>query len=1283
MKNTTINTETMFKEFQNLNKPLAPGCLLPAISIEPRFYDDLGIDNKSTNYEFLRRLCWKGIQEKGIDKLENAKDYYARVKRELETFEELGFVSYILLNWEVHNFCIEKGIPKGYGRGSCGGSLILYLTKVTDVDPIKYNLFFERFVSKSRAKKIIDDDGTVYLDGSLLADVDSDISYDRRQEVIKFIEEKHAGRTAKILTLGTLSSKLVLRECGKIVDGLNEEDVGIISNNVPKAFNIPLDLKDALKESEKLKELSLKYPKTFKVAKKLEGLIKNTGVHASGIAISSDDIQSLMPIQMTKDGELVTGFEMNDVASLAVKFDILGLKTLTVVDDCCKQLGMTMKDFNPDDEKSYWPFQNLIAPQGLFQIETDATYKICQNVKPRSLVQLAAVNALSRPGASAYANQYAKFVQTGEAQSLHPFLDDVFKDTGSLCVDEDTEIFSATTNSLKKIKDIQSGEIISSINEDSFEYELDTVKRCIFTGEKEVIEVNLRDGSFIIATPEHKFLSESGWISLEGAIKNNTAIAINQTLKRVCQKRGFDRNKLLVLAYLIADGYVGNQSVADFVSIDNEMIVAYYEALKSFENLSFSKRMQIRNVTRISVKQENWKFHEPNSLVKWLRELGLKEPFSKKIKGGKTSENKFIPSFVFSLPEDDIGFFLASLFDCDGADGRTTIYYKTISKDLAYGIGTLLKLLGLRHSIYKSKYSCSRGDRTAYQISVFNKEEIFDKIVKHSIRLKRKFIKNNIKSMSYEYDRSALIDEVDKVYGKNWIGRKQFYLDLGKRDKNILMRRNQNKRLNWQAAQLVASKTKLPVFKKNTKLLFSKIVSSRPIGVRRVYDIEMSKNHNFIANGVICHNCIFQEQVLKALNKVGFDLETCEGIRKIIGKKLVDKMPEWEQKLKDKVKENNIDSKVAEVLWRVMSDSANYQFAAVHSISYSLLSYATMYLKFNHPQEFFLSLLKIAKFEQDTFAEISKVTQELPLFGMKLLPPDLSKSKEEFSIEGKDLRFGLNSIKGISEKSIQNLLDFRGHEFQNKYQVFQSAKDCGLNIGILCTLIQAGCLDSFGENRCKMVLEAQMFSKLTEKEKLAVLELGEHHKYDIFAALKDGAEGKILNAKNKSAFTEKRIQKLREEHSKYRQIFDQNIKHQKFCNWYFEREMLGYSYSYTLRDVFEEPKHTFTPVLEFNSLDDNEMVRIVGVVTEVKKTTSKKGNKYMMLSISDESGKLSGMFGDNAKDNKWSRHLEDKLPVPEEDSVVTVVGKKFGDLLMVDKFSIVDEKIYTKLSQVR
>lgn len=850
----------MFEDFQPLNKPLLPGVRLPQISIEPRFYEQLEVSPNISNYEFLRRLCWRGIKQLGIDKKPNAKDYYEQVKKELTTFEELSFTDYILLNWEILNFCHEKSIPTNAGRGSAGSSLVLALIGVTKIDPFEYKLFFERFVSKSRAKKIIND-GITYLDGSLVPDVDNDIDYSRRHEVMSFIEEKHRGRTCKILTLNTLSGKLCIKEALKIVDGANEDIANLVSNSIPKKFGKVLDFEDAIKESPAFAQYIQEYSRSYKVALKLEGLIKNTGVHPSGIAICHDDLDDTIPYGKTKDGDLVSGFEMNDVASVAIKFDILGLRTLTVLDQVCKMTGLILEEVDKEDKETYQFLQNLIAPQGLFQIETDTGFRVCQKVRPKNLHDLSAVLAIARPGALAFADQYAKFSNTGEVESIHPFFDDIL-----------------------------------------------------------------------------------GWTG--------------------------------------------------------------------------------------------------------------------------------------SIP-------------------------------------------------------------------------------------------------------------------------------------------------------------------------------------------------------------LYQEQLIAMARKIGFTSDEGEQLRRIVGKKKVEQMKEWKEKIHDKIKENNLDPKIGEILWKVAEDSANYSFNASHSYCYGICSFYTAYCKTHYPQEFFLALLKMAQNEPDPLTEIFKISQELALFNIRLLPPDLSKSKEEFSIEGKDLRYGLNTIKGVSEKSIQNLLDFRGQEFSNKYQVFQSAKDCGLNIGILCTLIQAGCLDSFGENRCKMVLEAQMFNKLTENEKTAVLELGEHHKYDIFAALKDGAEGKILNAKNKSAFTEKRIQKLRDEHSKYKQIYDQNIKHQKFCNWYFEREMLGYSYSYTLREVFEEPKHTFTPILEFNSLDDNENVRIVGVVTEVKKTTSKKGNKYMMLSISDESGKLSGMFGDNAKDNKWSRYLEDKLPVPEENSVVTVVGKKFGDLLMIDKFSIVEEKIFTKLSQVR
>ena len=159
-----------------------------------------------------------------------------RMTMELEILEELGFIDYILLNWEVLNFCKEKNIPTGPGRGSAAGSLVLFFLGVTKVDPIKYNLFFERFVSRHRAKRIKGKDGVTYLDGSLLADVDNDIAYDRRSEVIEYIKNKYEGRTCKILNLVTLSGKLCIKEVGKLVGLKDEEEMNDISDQIPVTF---------------------------------------------------------------------------------------------------------------------------------------------------------------------------------------------------------------------------------------------------------------------------------------------------------------------------------------------------------------------------------------------------------------------------------------------------------------------------------------------------------------------------------------------------------------------------------------------------------------------------------------------------------------------------------------------------------------------------------------------------------------------------------------------------------------------------------------------------------------------------------------------------------------------------------------------------------------------------------------------------------------------------------------------------------------------------------------
>ena len=153
---------SFYKEFERYDECAPAGVLLPKISIEPRYYKELSLPKNASNINFLRALCWKNMQEYGLTKKD--KVYLDRMTMELEILEDLGFIDYILLNWEVLNFCKEENIPTGPGRGSAAGSLVLFFLGVTKVDPIRYNLFFERFVSRSRAKKIKGKDGVTYLD---------------------------------------------------------------------------------------------------------------------------------------------------------------------------------------------------------------------------------------------------------------------------------------------------------------------------------------------------------------------------------------------------------------------------------------------------------------------------------------------------------------------------------------------------------------------------------------------------------------------------------------------------------------------------------------------------------------------------------------------------------------------------------------------------------------------------------------------------------------------------------------------------------------------------------------------------------------------------------------------------------------------------------------------------------------------------------------------------------------------------------------------------------------
>lgn len=348
-----------------------------------------------------------------------------------------------------------------------------------------------------------------------------------------------------------------------------------------------------------------------------------------------------------------------------------------------------------------------------------------------------------------------------------------------------------------------------------------------------------------------------------------------------------------------------------------------------------------------------------------------------------------------------------------------------------------------------------------------------------------------------------------------------------------------------------------------------------------------------------------------------------------------------------------------------------------HSHSYSVLAAKTVYLKHKYPKQFFCSILETAEFSPDPLGVIAEVNRELPDFGIRLLPPDLQKSKLSFTIEDNGIRYGLSSIKGISG-NIQNALkEFVKVEPQNKYDVFIGAKQCGINIGVLSSLIYAGALGE--ENRSKIVLEAQCFNLLTDREKRNIYQLGPKYNYDLLNCIAEISKEKTVGDDSKPIFKDSRFETFRKKFEPYKELYFENKKHECLSVWWFEKTLLGYSYTHKLRDCFNQQGD----LLELKeALEDRpESWRAVGQIDDFFVKTSQNGNRYAKITISDDSATATLMFCDGKKEKKLTDFL-DKSKL-SKGSIILVKVQSSGGTNFVDTIKVIDTKIYTKIRDLK
>jgi DNA polymerase-3 subunit alpha len=345
--------------------------------------------------------------------------YLERLDKEIGVIRRVGFSGYFLIVWDFIRYARERGIPVGPGRGSAAGSLVAYALRITDMDPIEGDLIFERFLNEERISP---------------PDIDIDFCENRRGEVIEYVTKKYGRENvAQIITFGTMKSKAVVRDVGRVMD-MSYGDVDKIAKMIP--FDLKMTLDKALEESPPLKEAYEKDPKVkelIDVSRRLEGTTRHASTHAAGVVISPEPLTNFVPLFKGTTADVTTQYDMKGIERIGLlKMDFLGLRTLTLIDNCVKMIeAQTGTRIQPeaipvDDAKTYAMF-TAGKTSGLFQFESDGMRDILKRFKPDRLDHLTALNALYRPGPmqmidDVIKRRHGQTKVTYEAPALEPIL---------------------------------------------------------------------------------------------------------------------------------------------------------------------------------------------------------------------------------------------------------------------------------------------------------------------------------------------------------------------------------------------------------------------------------------------------------------------------------------------------------------------------------------------------------------------------------------------------------------------------------------------------------------------------------------------------------------------------------------------------------------------------------------------------------------------------------------------------------------------------------------------
>ena len=960
--------------------------------------------------EYLRGLCEKGLEQRKKE-FKNEKETKERLEYELEVIKKTGFASYFLIVADFVKWAKENKIVVGPGRGSVGGSLVAYLTNITNINPLQHNLLFERFLTQERISP---------------PDIDLDFADTRRDEVIEYVSQKYGqDRVAQIITFGTMAARAAIRDVGRVLKypySLCDK----IAKMIPFGFNLDQTLK-RIPEFRKAYESDEQIRRLVDLSKKLEGVARHASTHACGVVISAEPLDSLVPVQRPtqNDSNIITQYEMYSIEDLGLlKMDFLGLKNLTMIEQTIKLIeivrGKTVViDKIPQDDKKTYKLLQKAETTSVFQLEclsgdtqiSHATIKKMYEQRNRKNL-----HSLYLDEGKVHKNKIIDIVYKGKQNVYNLITED------NWYVKATKGHYFLTENGWKKLQDIKIGNKVL-IKSRGAHFVYNTCKTCgkQINGQKEG--------------------------------KSNFCYSCSASFYKNPSKP--EARKKISLAQ-IEYYQKGNKPWNHGLTTENSE-----KWKKTAEKIS--KALSGRTFEEIYGPQKAKEIKEKLS----MQTRGSNNPmFGRPVPHRRGGFRQDLNHYVRSSWEADFARILKLHNLKYKYEPQTFSLIKQNREILHYtpdfyvkSNNTYYEIKGWLHDLDKEKMALFQAQYPQYNFVLISATKFAEFALRYKnliqwecprLPVKDQFKFREIKNI-LDAGEEDTYDIIMAEPGNNFVA-------------NGFVVHNSSGMKKWlrqlEPSNFEDISTMLALYRPGPMQFIPEYIARKQKRKKVEYLHPKLKPILESTYGLP----IFQEQMMQIAREIaGFSLSEADILRKAIGKKIASLLSQQKEKFISGAVRQDTDKKIAEKIWSWFLPFAQYGFNKSHSVGYGIIAYQTAYLKANYPVEFMAAVLASEK--QDV-ERIAFLLEECKRMEIEVLPPDINESFKNFTVVDKNkIRFGLLAIKNVGHNIVQTIVGERSDngKYQSIGDFVNRIHSRDLNKKSMESLIKAGAFDKLEE----------------------------------------------------------------------------------------------------------------------------------------------------------------------------------------------------------------------------